>query len=299
MNVLFYTSQKDREYAIAEAFQKGIIKHGDSCKVLPTADIEGVDEWADVAAMIGVKGFSRLLMDTYLAAGKHVLYCDKGYLSGAKGPRSKYCRVSVDSFQPLDYFQAFPRPDDRFKELKIDLKPTPHGENIIVAGGSLKYAQWHNFNGRYGMDPMSTWAFDVINNVKEKTTRPIVYRPKPSWNDARELPGARFSRAPITIDEELANAHCLITFGSNSAVDAIIAGVPVIVVGDGIAQPLSRTNLKGVNDLYYPTEKERYQFLSNLAYVQFDLKEMERGVAWEIIKPQIEIYENQKNPTVR
>lgn len=297
MNILFYCSQKDREYAISEAFQKGVIRHGDKCRILPTADIEGIDSWADVACCLGVKGYSHLIMDSYLNAGKHFVYIDKGYLSGAKGPRSKYCRVSVDSFQPLEYFQAFPRPDDRFKALQINLKPTPHGKNIIIAGGSLKYAQWHSFNGRYGMDPMTTWAFDVINYVAEKSTHPIVYRPKPSWQDAQPLPGARFSRAPITIDDELANAYCLISYGSNAAVDAVIAGVPVVITGDGIVKPLSRNTLKYINDLYYPTDAERYQFLCDVAYQQWNLDELRSGLAWSYIKPQIEIYENQKKST--
>ena len=300
LRVTFYASQqrdgeyKDREKAIAEAYRQGIVKHGDECRVLPTADVEGVDEWANVAAFVGVKGYSRLLMDSYLKAGKHITILDKGYLSGAKGPRSKYCRVSVDSFQPLDYFQAIQRPDDRLRELKIELKPSPKGQNIIVAGGSLKYALWHNFNARYGYDPMTTWAADVINYIAERTKNPIVYRPKPSWNDARPLPHSRFSRPPITIDEELANAKALVTFGSNAAVDAIIAGVPVIVTGDGIAKPLSRTHLKQINDLYYPTDEERYAFLCNLTYIQFNLAEFESGLAWDIIKPQIEIFAGQK-----
>lgn len=295
MNVLFYASDKDREYSIAEAYKKGIEKHGDHCRILPTADVEGVDEWADVAAMIGVKGWSRLLMDTYIAAGKHTTLIDKGYLSGAKGPRSKFCRVSVDSFQPLEYFQAFPRPDDRFKELKIDLKPTPHGKNIIIAGGSLKYAQWHGFNGRYGMDPMTTWAFDVINNLKERTSAPLVYRPKPSWQDARPLPGARFSRAPITIDEELANAYGLCTYGSNAALDALIAGVPTYVLGDGIVKPLSRTSLKEIHNPLYPTDAERYQLLCDISYCQWNLKEFESGEAWPYIREQILIEEAKKS----
>jgi hypothetical protein len=80
-------------------------------------------------------------------------------------------------------------------------------------------------------------------------------------------------------------------------VDAIIAGVPVIITGDGIAKPLGRATLKYINDLYYPTDTERYQFLCDLAYIQWNLDELRNGLAWSHIKPQIEIFGNQKKST--
>jgi len=297
VNILFYASQKDREIEIARAFSEGVIKSGDECRITATADIEGVDSWADVAAMVGIKGWSRLLMDTYLAAGKHVIILDKCYLYRPGGTRSKYLRVSIDALQPHAYFQNTPRPSDRLERYDIKLRPYDFSrrQHIIIAGGSLKYAEWHHMNSIDGRDPMTSWARTVVHKLQGRTVRPLVYRPKPSWQDAVPIEGTRFSRPPTTISEELERAFALVTYGSNAAVDAVIAGVGVFVLGDGIALRFSR-NFKDINTPYVPSDEERWQFLCDLSYCQFDLKEFEHGFAWRVIRPQIEGMETNELP---
>lgn len=287
MNVVFFASDKDREYSIANHFAEGVKKHGDRCDIMPTADYEGPNSETDIAVFIGIKGYSRLIMETHIAAGKHALICDKGYMGGPRGPRSKYVRVSIDDLQPHVYFQSPHRPDDRLKELGVHLQPTKKdGNNIFIAGGSLKYAQWHKFNGNETMDPVTRWASDLINNLSERTQRPLVYSPKPSWKDAVPIKGSRFA-FPANLEEEMSNAWAVVSFGSNVGIDALIAGVPNFCLGDGIVRSLSLTNTKKINEPYYPTDEERWKLLSDIAYCQWNLNELKSGQAWGIIKQQI------------
>lgn len=281
MHVTFFAVQKDREQEIATALAAGINQFPeDTCRIVDPATFPAPDPETDVAVMVGVKGYSRAMLDGHRAAGKHTIYIDKGYLG-----RGKYYRMSVDAFQPLDYFQAIPHPNDRFQALGVRIAPMRRtGEHIILCGGSLKYALWHRMNGMNGADPMTTWALRSLGRLRKVSTRPVVYRPKPSWKDAVRIPEARYSLPPRSLRNELENAWALVTFGSNAAVEALLAGVPTIIVGDGIAKPLSSISEDGVEAPYIPTDDERYQWACDVAYCQFTIPEMRQGQAWAILR---------------
>lgn len=294
MNVAFFASHKDREYAIADHFAQGVRKHGDTCNVMPTADYQGPNNETDVAVFIGIKGYSRLIMETHVAAGKHSIICDKGYCGGPRGPRSKYVRVSIDDLQPHMYFQTPHRSDARIKELGVQLQPTKkNGNNIFIAGGSLKYANWHRFNGKDGMDPLTRWAHDLIRNISGRTPRPIVYSPKPSWKEAVPIPDSRFAH-PANLEKELANAYAVVTYGSNVGIDALTAGVPNFCLGDGIVRSLCITTIRKINEPYYPTDEERWQMLADISWCQWNLEELKNGQGWETMKEQMKILDNKK-----
>lgn len=292
MNITFYVSKdKEREEKIAQSFCDGAIKHGEQCRMIYTSDFqerERVNEWTDIACMIGVKGRSKQIMEAHLTAGKHTIYFDKGFFSGANGPRSKYVRISVDSFQLLGYFMNAKWPSDRFDALNIKVAPRyTKGENILICGGSLKYAQWHNLPSIDGLDPATSWAKMMVEEIRKYTKRPIVYSPKPSWQDAVPVPGAAFRRPPGThIQDELKTTWLCLTYGSNAALDAILAGIPAIVTGDGIAKPMS-TKLVDIERPFFPTDEQRQEWLNTVAYNQWSLPELASGQAWEMLKPQI------------
>lgn len=288
LNVVFFASPKDREMSIGTAFCQGVLSHGDTCRLVHPADYEGPHGDTDVAVCIGVKGWSRLLMETHLAARKHLVYLDKGYLGDPKGPRSKYIRCSVDSFQPLEYLQTIPRPDDRLKQLGVQLQPwRKTGKEVIIAGGSLKYAMWHRLGSQNGMDPATTWATKTYGVLRKYTQRPIFYSPKPSWKEAVPIEGTTFVRPPIPIEEQLKTAWAVVSYGSNATVDAQIAGVPTFVLGDGIAKPMSLDDLTLIDTPFYPTDTQRWQFLADVAYCQFSISELESGIGWSILRPQV------------
>jgi len=285
MHVTFFAVEKDREDKLAASFCEGVKRsRTDTCEVVRPASYPAPNPRTDVAVMIGVKGYSRRLLDNHLEAGKHTVYIDKGYLGG----RSAYFRMSVNSFQPLAYFQKTPRPDDRLRALSVNMLPMrTQGSHIIIAGGSLKYAKWHGLHTGQSVDPMTEWARKSLKRVGKYTNRPLIYRPKPSWKEAVSLSGARFSRPPELLAHLLPDAWALVTFGSNAAVEALTAGVPVIVTGDGIARPLARTQEENIDDLFIPSDAVRRQWLADMAYCQFNVQEMESGLAWKILREQI------------
>jgi hypothetical protein len=123
------------------------------------------------------------------------------------------------------------------------------------------------------------WSIDIVewnatieDRIKAVTDRPIVIRKKPT------NPAAMLAAPPL--DQQLAEAWCLVTHSSTIAVQAALAGVPVFVEPTNAAAPVGRTNLDIVN----PVRPEREGWIAALAWRQWSSAEMHRGEAWAHIR---------------
>lgn len=285
MRIIFWCSDKPHERLLADAFVHGARAFGDECIVRPlTPDV--IVEDCDLACMAGVK--SSDMFWAHWEAKIHTLYFDKGYTRhGAPGPVKvwEYWRTSVDGHQPTRYLMDIARPIDRFQQLGIQFKkwrkPNAKG-HIVFAGSSQKY---HTF---YGMRDPTRFAKKLFEDIRELgSRREIVYRPKPSWKDAMPINGTRYSTRPSDIEDELRGAHCLITHGSNACFEAMLEGVPSIILGDAVAKPVSVTEIEKLDDLLMVDDAQRIQWFSNLAYCQWKASEFLSGEAWQHIRPRV------------
>lgn len=274
MKFAFYVSEKDRNWGLAEAVAESAAVHGDEVEIIPQRMFQGVRGDADGGACLGVKRAGKRLLGAHLQAGRHFLFFDKGYLD-----RANYVRVAIDAWQPLAYFRSA-RPPDRFERFRLKVDTRRNGEEILFAGSSQKYANFHD------LGDATKYAERIIHKLRRKTSRPIVYRPKPSWaahhpDECKPIEGTRFSSPGTPISEELKNCHLLVTHGSNAAVDALLAGVPVMALGSGVFNDMSMGEDYGKIEVpYFPSREKRLQFFYDLAYCQFTLKEFKSGEAW-------------------
>lgn len=280
MKVRFWHSDKPRERLLAEAFVTGVKRHGDE------ADMRALgtefDPNCDVAVMAGVK--SKDLWTKYARLGTQLCYLDKGYSRHSRPGDLRaweYWRCAVNSHQPtLKFRPDYPR--DRAEAAGWRFKPwRENGTDIIIAGSSGKY---HSF---YDMKDPTDFATKLVKALNNYTKRAIVYRPKPSWKEAVPIINTRFSREGEGIEDVLRNAHCLITHGSNACFEAMLAGVPSIVLGEAVAKPISSTGIEDVEHPRLASNTERQALLNFLAYQQWTMQEMIDGKAWEIIRRQI------------
>lgn len=283
MRVAFFRSDKAREGNLAEAFATGARVHGDEVVVRELSGEPQVAEGCEAACMIGVK--SRELFQANWAAGIHTVMFDKGYSRHkAPGPIRgwEYWRVSVDAHHPTANLMKVKRPTDRLERLGLEIFPWREtGEHILLAGSSAKY---HEF---YGLKEPTTFAKDVVRALRAITDRPIIYRPKPSWRDAVPITKTRFSVLPESMMDVLTNAWATVTHGSNACFESVISGIPCIVLGDGVAKPISSTSLDEIAAPRLASDEERTEWAASLAYQQWTLAEFYSGEAWATIKGQI------------
>lgn len=275
MRLAFFASEKEREQELASAVLAGARKHGHKGQIRLLGDNPDLTGY-DIGCFVGVK--SKRLFRAHRAAGIQFLMLDKAYIrhrDPANPSRWEYWRVSVNDHHPTAYLESHRFPSDRFDALGLEVAPwKTDGETIIIAGSSEKY---HAF---YDLGDPNDYARDIVRMLREFTDRPIIYRPKPSWRGAVEIEGARLSPPKEELSALLANAACLITHGSNACFEAMLAGVPSIILGNAVARPISSTSLSEVEN---PLRLNRKSLLNGLAYHQYTLAEHRSGAAWEII----------------
>jgi len=71
----------------------------------------------------------------------------------------------------------------------------------------------------------------------------------------------------------------VVTFNSNSGVEALLQGVPVLAFDEG-SMVWSLCN-RSLSDIESPSLPDRAQWLNDLSYAQWTLAEMKEGLAWK------------------
>lgn len=285
--VIYASANKERETKIAQAMSAGFKRHGDTVETLPTDSYSMPKGDTQIAVMVGLKGKSKQIYEDHRRAGRAVILVDKSYFA-----RNEYLRFGLDGFQS-PYLNTIKRPPDRFKALNIEIKPKrAESKHIIYAGSSQKYCDWHGLGD--ASDYAGSWCH-TINKLKSRhdiAHMPVYYRPKPSWaalhpRDVKAVGNTTFSPPTETLASVLKGCHVLFTHGSNAAVEAMLNGVPVMLIsseGASAVWSIADANMDHIADPHWPTDDERLQLFSNLAYWQFNTEEITSGIAWDYLQ---------------
>ena len=111
--------------------------------------------------------------------------------------------------------------------------------------------------------------------LKQYTNRPIEVRLKPVRTE-------RISTK--SIESALhQDVHCLITYNSIAALEALMQGVPSIALGQNCATLVCNTKLSEIENLNRPDKETMYGLMCHLSYCQFTRTEMMNGYAWDIV----------------
>lgn len=224
---------------------------------------------ADLVLSYGWK--HRPTFDAYRAIGANYLYVDLGYWKrrAFRGDFGGLHKVVCNARHATKYFQRN-RPADRLAEAPQIAPWQTGGRHILLAGLSGKGAQ------SVGERPFE-WERRTIAHLQNLTDRPIIYRPKPSWRDARPIQGVRYSPPDQPLEDALAAAHAVVTHYSNVGLDALWAGIPVCVE-DGLATAMA-TPLSQIETPQRPEGRE--QFLADVSYCQFSRAEIVSGMMFQ------------------
>lgn len=217
----------------------------------------------DIIPIVGCSTYLRDVIAQWREKNRTLIYWDRGYArrvfatSLPTGSDGGYYRWHVNAFQMQKVRDV---PDDRWKSLSTEIKPwSKGGRHIVIAAPSRTYAKFH------GID---SWIADTIDALARVTDRQLVIRDK-----------EHVRNRPLQMDLE--GAHCLVTHGSNAAVESVILGCPVFVHPDSAAALVGRTDLKDIEKPVYP---EREAWLNSLAYCQFSERELVDGTLWRLLE---------------
>lgn len=269
---IFFAPSNNRSILIADAMLKGIAAAGSEAAMIPSNRYHGILEY-DVAIFYGLaSGLNRVFHD--YRKHRKAVYVDLGYWSRRKRTRwDGYHKLALNSRHPTAYFQRTQHPPDRFNSHHLQIRPwREEGRHILVAGMSDKAAQAEGFQPHQ-------WETETIQRLKLLTNRPIFYRPKPNWANARPIENSSFRR-DVPLENDLLDCHAVVAHHSNVAVDALLAGVPCICPG-GVASVLSGRELEQIDKP--PTPRGREQWAADLAYTQWSIAEIEGGDAFRYL----------------
>lgn len=229
----------------------------------------------DVAIFYGLADGLRMAFNEYPMWGRKAIYIDLGYWGRKKKSRfDGYHKLVLNNRHPTDYFQRIKHDNSRFASLGVEIHPwRKSGRHIIVVGMSGKGALAEGFQPHQ-------WERETIARLRKITDRPIVFRPKPSYVEAKPIPGTTWmQREPI--EEVLRNAHAVVTHHSNFAVEAILAGIPAICP-IGVASVMGGRDLSEIENP--PMPDGRGQWAADIAWTQWSIGEMQSGAAWRYLR---------------
>jgi hypothetical protein len=199
----------------------------------------------------GQKWLAETIIPQAMASGRPFWHIDNGFWDSARGGIVGNYRFSYRGLSPI----LMDKPDAR-RARGVELAPwRDGGDYVLLAYPSMTYGRC------IGIDAVK-WSHDVTEALK-RSGLPVRHRPKD---------------CPRPLDRDLAGALVVVTHSSNIAVEAVIAGIPVVVEATSAAAPVGSAS---VHDLARP---DREQWLASLACQQFTLGEMATGVAYRMMK---------------
>lgn len=257
-------------HTVLQAFAEGVKSESHECF------LENVECYkpCDVAVVFGVfkksvplSRYRGTIIDLHRKIQKPVVVIDSGYVS-----RDKYFAVGLNGLNGRADFKNHNSKPDRWNRLGVTLAPwRKDGGHVLVCGQIPWDASVQDTDH-------VEWCQETITRIRQRTSRKIVFRPHPKCAAKVEygVNADMVSTAPLA--DDLANAHCVVTYSSNSGVDAAIAGVPVFADDHGsMAWPIANKSFAWVDS---PVRPDREQWAANLAYTQWTIDEIREGKAW-------------------
>lgn len=189
------------------------------------------------------------------AEGRDFMYADNSYFDGR---REKLFRITRNALQHSGEGRSS---GERFAATGERILPwRAEGKHILLCEQSE-----HFMRTIAGVD--YNWLPRTWEKLRAISRRPITAR---LWDRNKGV-------QCMSLHEELAGAHALVTWSSAAAVTAILRGIPAIVMGPSAAAPMSGA----IEDIEFPPMRVREQWAGVLADNEWSIDEMRSGRAWE------------------
>jgi hypothetical protein len=202
-------------------------------------------------------------------------------------------------------------PPDRWRkfeqETNIKFKDwNSPGDSIVIMcqkeGDSSLLEMYKTYDSFYD------WLEDLVHEIRKYSDRPIIIRPHPRNRDRGIKLATRLQKKlkdkTITVSEntdslgdylsspnradglyqDLAQAYCVVTYNSLSAIEAVCEGIPTFALNDGsMIWPIAHRDLSQLENLSYDVDITQWQY--DIAYTQWTSAEHGSGESWAHLKP--------------
>lgn len=271
MKVIVYTANNDSENNVLQAFYDGCEAEKD------IRDLDGYEP-SEVAVVFGTHkkqvpiSYRRgNVVHQQKARGKDVVILETGYIFRGSG-EDNYYAAGLNGLNGRADFRNKNSNPDRLSDLiskGLRIKPWREtGTHILLCGQVPWDASVDHID-------FLKWTAVTADVLYRATGRPVVYRPHPLAKTPAP-PGTTLS-VNKSVEEDLEDCWCVVTFNSNSGLDAVLNGIPVVAMDEGsMAMPVA-TNIGSIDA---PKMPDRIQWLSDIAYAQWTPQEMREGETW-------------------
>lgn len=266
MKIHIYAREMRTESGVAKqlvAFTKGLERHG----LQPEVRLPGHAAPCDLAVCWGVK--RRPEMDS----GRRALILERGYLGDRLNVWTSAGYDGLNGF--ADFLNAGKGPERFNEHYGPDfLKPwreSPKGNLVVIMGQVRGDASLRGMN-------IDMWYRQVAERLQRCGHR-VGFRPHPLFKSA--VPNAKVIPLEGTLEEALARAKWVVTYNSNSGVNAVVAGVPTVTCDRGSMA----WTVSGHDPAVPPPIPDRAAWAARMAWAQWKMDELESGAAWEHLRP--------------
>lgn len=215
--------------------------------------------------------------------GAKVLVMERGYI----GDRFTWTSYGWNG---LNGRAIFPNIDDsgrrwskhfcNFIEPRRDL----HGDYVLLIGQVEGDAAISNVN-------IYEWYENAVKQIKQLTDLPVMFRRHPqmkAWNVEKKIPGAQ-NTPDCSLSYALNGAAWVVTYNSNTGVDAILNGNAVIACDEGaMIWPVVKGKTPGVIPAH-PTNEELKSWAHGIAWKQWDVFNENPHEMWQAVKSCIDL----------
>lgn len=268
---IFTRQRSSHQFNTAHQLISGFKRH--AVKDVAIGD-PGGQEPCDLAIFWGHKQYRIIKAQRQCKADYMVM--ERAYV----GDRFKFISLGYNGLNGSAEFHNADSPADRWEKhfgaewLKPWL-PDGSGDYVLLIGQVARDASVRNIC-------ISAWLAGMAKSIKAAYPHlPVRYRPHPDdvrKGHARPIPGTKYSTRKLA--EDLSGAICVVTYNSNTGVDAVLAGVPVVVCNQGsmvfgLGPRLPKDPLK---------RPDRTQWARNIAYCQWLPDEIASGEAWDHLR---------------
>ena len=246
-----------------QAFREGLARHGIKAKRL----LNGTCPLADLVVFWGHR--RKEIINAQCLNGYDYLTMERGYFGDRMGT---WTSCGFNGLNGRAEFHNDCSPPDRWRPHAKRMRSwrTMPGKYILIMGQVAGDASIQDVD-------IEQWYRVVYEQAREVFDLPVYFRPHPL---SRQMSTIGMNLLNGDLDTALDDAHLVITYNSNSGVDAALAGVPVVAFDRG-----SMTWDIATHEIEPATfMPDRTVWAQNLAYCQWTMDEIRRGIAWDHLR---------------